>query len=257
MNRAQVGEAYDRGAESWRRGPEAVYARLADALVGTAPVPLTGARVLDVGAGTATAARAALARGAASAVASDLAAGMLRSRPAGVAAVVADIVRLPFGDGSFDLVTAAFCLGHLADPGAGLREIRRVGTAVVASAFAPGESHPAKAAVDDALAEVGYRPPDWYVHQKEVLEPRVDDPEALRRLAAEAGFGDVAVHRIEVDTGLDTAAAAVEWRLGMAQVAPFVDSVAPETLARARAAAEEAVAPFVPVVLPILALSAS
>lgn len=251
-----MGEAYDHGAASWRRGPEAVYARLADALVGTARVPLTGARVLDVGAGTATAARAALARGAAWAVASDLAAGMLRNRPPGVAAVVADIGRLPFDDAAFDLVTAAFCLGHLADPGAGLREIRRVGAAVVASAFAPGETHPAKAAVDDALAEVGYRPPDWYVHQKEVLEPEVDDPEALRRLAVAAGYTDVTVHRIEVDTGLDNPSAAVEWRLGMAQLAPFVESLAPDTLTRARAAAEEAVAPFVPVVLPILALSA-
>lgn len=256
MSHPEAGTAYDHGAESWRRGPEAVYARLADALVATAPVPLRGARVLDVGAGTATAARAALARGAASAVASDLAPRMLRSRPDGVAAVVADIARLPFGDGSFDLVTAAFCLGHLEDPGAGLREIRRVGAAVVASAFAPGETHPAKAAVDDALADLGYRPPDWYVHQKEVLEPQVDDPQALQRLAAEAGFGDVVVHRIEVDTGLDDAASAVEWRLGMAQLAPFVDSLAPEELARARAAAEEAAAPFVPVVLSILALSA-
>lgn len=257
MSRPEVGEAYDRGAESWRRGPEAVYARLADALVGAATIPLTGARVLDVGAGTATAARAALARGAASAFAVDLAAGMLRGRPEQVPAVVGDIARLPFGDGSFDLVTAAFCLGHLSDPGAGLREIHRVASAVVASAFPLGETHPAKVAVDDALARVGYRAPEWYMHQKDVLEPRIDDPDELRRLAAEAGFRDIVVHRLEVDTGLDTAEAAVVWRLGMAQLAPFVDSLDPDVRSRVRAVAEEAVAPFVPVVLPILALSAA
>jgi SAM-dependent methyltransferase len=257
MSRPDVREAYDRAAGSWRRGPEAVYARLADALVATSPVGLSGARVLDVGAGTATAARAALARGAASAVASDLAAAMLEGRPAEVPAVVADIGRLPFADRSFDLVTAAFCLGHLADPAAGLREIRRVGSAVVASAFPPGESHPAKGAIDQALARLGYEAPDWYRRQKDVLEPRVDDPEALRRLAREAGYGRIDVHRIDVDTGLDTPAAAVAWRFGMAQLAPFVESLPPDVLGRARTAAEEAVAPFVPVVLPILALSAT
>jgi SAM-dependent methyltransferase len=257
MSRPDVRDAYDRGAASWRHGPEAVYARLAEALVATAPVPVRGARVLDVGAGTATAARAALARGAAFAVASDLADGMLQRRPAGVPAVVADIAELPFADRSFDLVTAAFCLGHLPDPARGLREIRRVGAAVVASAFPPGETHPAKSAVDDALAGLGYRSPDWYQHQKDVLEPRVDDPEALRRLAEGAGYEQVAVHRLDVDTGLDTAAAVVDWRFGMAQLAPFVETLTPEVLARARAAAAEAVAPHVPVVLPILALSAA
>jgi SAM-dependent methyltransferase len=256
MTRREVKEAYDRGADAWQTGPAAVYQRLADALVATAPVPLNGARVLDVGAGTATAARAALAGGAASAVASDLAAGMLAHRPSSVSAVVADLERLPFRDRSFDLVTAAFCLGHLADPAGGIREIRRVGGALVASAFVPGPSHPAKVAIDAALLDVGFRPPEWYRHQKDALEPRVDDPDALGALATDAGFGRVVVHRLEVDTGLDTPAAAVAWRLGMAQLAPFVSSLDPDVRARAWAAAEESVAPYVPVLLPMLALSA-
>jgi ubiquinone/menaquinone biosynthesis C-methylase UbiE len=257
MSLPDVRAAYDRGAGSWRRGPEGVYARLADALVAVAPVPLDGAVVLDVGAGTATAARAALSRGAGRAIASDLAGGMLVGRPADVPGVVADLQRLPFRDRSFDLVTAAFCLGHLPDPARGLGEIRRVGSAVVASAFPPGPPHPAKSAVDAVLAEAGYREPDWYRHQKEVLEPRVDDPDALRRLAAGAGFARVRVHRLEVHTGLDSPAAVVEWRLGMAQLAPFAASLSPDDLAQARAVAEDAVAPFVPVVLPILALAAT
>ncbi|MCW2752642.1 MAG: class SAM-dependent methyltransferase [Marmoricola sp.] len=115
-----VADAYDGAASGWHDGPERVYARLADALVATSPVPLAGARVLDVGAGTAVAGSAALRLGAASVVASDLAAGMLHQREGRIAAVVADLTRLPFPDASFDVVTAAFCLGHLPDPPAGM-----------------------------------------------------------------------------------------------------------------------------------------
>jgi SAM-dependent methyltransferase len=257
MSMPGVRAAYDESAASWRRGPEAVYARLADALLSVAPVDVAGARVLDVGAGTAVAGRAALARGAASVVATDLAAQMLSGRPAGMPAVLADGVRLPFVDGAFDLVAAAFCLGHMSDPAAAVAEIRRVGSAVVASAFPPGPGHPVKAAVDEALARVGFDTPAWYRHQKDVLEPRVDDPEALADLARAAGFGDVSVHRLEVDTGLDSPAAVVDWRLGMAHLAPFVARLAPDLLSRAREEAERAVAGMLPVVVPMLALSAS
>ena len=257
MSMPGVSDAYDRSAASWRSGPEAVYARLADALVAVSPVPVAGAAVLVVGAGTAVAAGAALARGARSAVATDIAGEMLRGRPAAVRGVLADAARLPFRDRAFDLVTAAFCLGHLADPARALREIHRVGPAVVASAFPPGPGHPAKAAVDRVFAGVGFRVPAWYQHQKDTLEPRVDDPDGLRDLAERAGYARVQVRRVEVDAGLDTAAAVVAWRLGMAHLAPFVSGLDPAVLARARAEAEEAVAPLVPVVIPMLALSAA
>jgi ubiquinone/menaquinone biosynthesis C-methylase UbiE len=257
MSMPGVREAYDGSASSWRRGPEAVYARLADALLSVCPVDLAGARVLDVGAGTAVAARAALERGATSAVATDIAAQMLAGRPASVHGVLADGARLPFPDATFDLVTAAFCLGHLPDPASAMGEIHRVGSAVVASAFAPGPGHPVKAAVDEVFARVGFTTPRWYQHQKDVLEPRVEDPEALRALARAAGFGEVEVHRLEVDTGLDSPAAVVDWRLGMAHLAPFVAGLPPDVLRRARGEAEAAVGAMLPVVIPILALSAS
>jgi len=257
MSMPDVREAYDGAATAWLEGPQAVYSRLAEALVAVSPVDLDGARVLDVGAGTATSARAALARGAASAVASDIAAGMLRSRPAGVPAVLADITRLPFRDREFDLVTAAFCLGHLADPALGMREIHRVGSALVASAFPPGPGHPVKAAVDRVFAGVGFTPPPWYQRQKGLLEPRVDDPDALRDLALGAGFTRVEVHEIDVDTGLATPAAVVRWRIGMAHLAPFVATLPPQVRARACADAEDAVASMLPVVIPILALGAA
>ena len=252
-----VREAYDDAAPAWRRGPEAVYARLAQALVGLAPVELADALVLDVGAGTAVAAAAALAGGASTAVASDIAPEMLRGRPAGMPAVVADGAHLPFPDRTFDLVTAAFSLGHMTDPAVTLTEIRRVAAGVVASAFAPGPGHPVKAAVDEVFGRHGFTLPAWYRQQKEELEPQVDDPDALRALGHAAGFWQVDVHHLEVDAGLESPRAAVDWRLGMAHLAPFVAGLAPDQLARARAEAEEAVAPLLPVRISMLALSAS
>lgn len=257
MTRPGVRDAYDGSAAAWRRGPAAVYARLAEALLSCTPVEVAGARVLDVGAGTAVAARAALAGGAASALATDLSAEMLRGRPSEVAAVLADAARLPFPDGTFDLAIAAFCLGHLPDPGAALAEMRRVGGAALASAFAPGPPHPVKEAVDAVFVRHGFTLPAWYAEQKERLEPRVDDPQALRSLARTAGFRQVSVHRLDVDAGLADAAAAVAWRLGMAHLAPFVATLPPEVLDLARAEAEQAVAPHLPVVIPMLALSAA
>jgi ubiquinone/menaquinone biosynthesis C-methylase UbiE len=40
--------------------------------------------------------------------------------------LVADVARLPFDDGAFDLVTSTFSMHHWADPVAGLTELRRV-----------------------------------------------------------------------------------------------------------------------------------
>jgi ubiquinone/menaquinone biosynthesis C-methylase UbiE len=257
MTIPDVGDAYDRAADAWKRGPESVYARLADAMLSTAPVELRGARVLDVGAGTAVAARAALGRGAAVVVASDIATGMLRHRGPGVLAVAADAARLPFAEASFDLATAGFCLGHLPDPGRAVTEIHRVSAAVVASAF-PGEwSHPAKATIDRVMVEEGFRMPQWYEHLKEQTEPAVADADALRSLGRAAGFSSVEVERIEVDSGLDSPEAIVDWRWGMAHLAAFVASLTDGQRVRARARAEEAVAGMAPVVIPMLVLSAS
>jgi SAM-dependent methyltransferase len=254
---SSVADAYDRAADGWRRGPEAVYARLADALVENAPGPVSGARVLDIGAGTAVAARAALRAGAASVVAADLATGMLAHRDPGVRAVCADAQRLPFADVSFDLALAAFCLGHLPDPVRALREARRVAGRVAASAFAPGWTHPAKAVVDEVMAGHGFELPGWYAQVKGVTEPAVNDAVALAALAQAAGFAAVEVRELQVDSGLTSAAEVVAWRFGMAHLAPFVAGLALEEVARARAEAEEAVAGSLPVVIPVLVLSAS
>ncbi len=252
---SDVGAAYDATGAAWQTGPERVYEPLAKALLDRAPLDLTGSRVLDVGAGTGIASRVALRAGAALVVAADLAPGMLRLRAPDVRAVVADAQALPFADRSLDLVVAAFSLGHLPDPALGLREARRVAPAVVASAFDPSWGHPAKAAVDEAMAEFGFRTPDWYA-ELQTHEADVEDPDLLADLARRAGYVEVEVTRVSVETGVATAEAMVDWRWGMAHLAPFVASLGRDRRREAREAAEDAVAGAPPVVVPMLALAA-
>jgi demethylmenaquinone methyltransferase/2-methoxy-6-polyprenyl-1,4-benzoquinol methylase len=92
-----------------------------------------GSAVLDIAAGTGTSAEAFSAAGA-RCVACDFSQGMLRvgarrgsRRGAGVVRFVAgDALVLPFADDAFDVVTISFGLRNVADPGAALREMRRV-----------------------------------------------------------------------------------------------------------------------------------
>jgi SAM-dependent methyltransferase len=88
----------------------------------------TGLRVLDVGCGLGTLAAAAAARGA-QPTGVDLAEGMLeaaRQRHPALEFVLGDVEELPFADGSFDAVTAAFVVNHLVDPERGAAELARV-----------------------------------------------------------------------------------------------------------------------------------
>ena len=249
--------AYDSGARLWAEGPSPVYDGLARALLAQVlPLGVAGGRVLDLGAGTGVAGRAALAAGARSVVSADPALGMLRRCPAGLHPVAADAIALPFRDGCFDLVLAAFCLGHLDRPAAGLREARRVAPALAASAFAAGWNHPAKAAVDEVLGTFGYRPPPWYITFKRDTEPWASDPTALGRDTTAAGYTDIRLRTITVDTGLSHPAELAAWRLGMAHVAPFVSSLTAARGASLYRAAETAVTGTGPLVVDMLVLTA-
>ena len=267
---AEVRAAYEASARLWAEGPEPVYAELARALLahagGSSAAESSagrshaggswaGRRVLDLGAGTGVAGQAARAAGAGPVVAADLAVDMLRRGPG--CRVAADAGALPFRDGCFDLVLAAFCLGHLPDLTAGLREARRVGARLAAGSFAPGWNHPAKAAVDGVLGSFGYRPPPWYLTFKVRTEPRASDPDELGRACAAAGFADVRLRTVIVDTGRSAPAQLAAWRLGMAHVAPFAAALPPARLAELRRAAESAVAGTGPLVISMLVLTAS
>jgi SAM-dependent methyltransferase len=240
LTAAAVRAGYDTAAPTWVQGPERLYAVLARALV--ASVPVAGRRVLDLGAGTGVAGRAALAAGASQVVAADLAPAMLRHSSAALHPVAADAAALPFRDGSFDVVVAAFCLNHMTSIATGLREARRVGAAIAASTFAAGWSHPAKDAVDGVLVAAGFRPPAWYVALKYDIEPRAGDPEHLATAAAAAGYTSVRARTAEVATGLSTPAELASWRLGMAHAAPFLRSLDKPAREAVRQAAERAVA---------------
>jgi ubiquinone/menaquinone biosynthesis C-methylase UbiE len=233
---------YDAAAADWADGPGRLYALLARVLVASAPRPVSGARVLDLGTGSGAAARAALAAGAHQVVGADLSVGMLRLAGRAFPSVAANAIALPFRDRSFDLVVAAFSLNHLADVEAGLAEARRVGAGLVASVFAPGWTHPARDAVDEAVRGFGYDPPDWYV----TLMPRsgspTSDQQALAERATAAGFGHVRVRTATVRTDLESAAELASWRLGLAQFAPFMRSLDAPDRAEVQRAAEQAVA---------------
>jgi ubiquinone/menaquinone biosynthesis C-methylase UbiE len=251
----EIRAAYDAVAADWAGGPEQVYTPLARALIGAAPFPVPGARVLDLGAGTGVAGRAALAAGADRVVAADLAVAMLRRGARAQHPVAADAAALPFRDQAFDLVVAAFCLNHLHRPGAALREARRVSRGLAASTFAPGWTHPAKLAVDEALRPFGFQPPAWYRSLQREAGPAAQDPARLAAQAAAAGFTDVRVRTMTVPTGLSAPAQLASWRLGMAQVAPFLQSLDAGQRSAARRAAERAVAQTGPLVVSMLVLT--
>jgi SAM-dependent methyltransferase len=224
MTPTTVADAYSQTGAAWQAGPGAIYDRLATVLVDSAPVDLRGRLVLDLGAGTGAASRAIAAAGGV-AIAVDAAYGMLATdRSRRPAAVVGDACALPLRNHAVDAVVAAFSLNHLDDPVAGLREAARVtrpGGAVLASAYAEDDTHPAKDAAEAAAREHGWRPPPWYPHMRAKAMPKLASVERARAVLVDAGLsGDVFARRIAFpELGPDQLLA---WRFGMAQLAPFV-----------------------------------
>jgi SAM-dependent methyltransferase len=114
-----------------------------------------GDRVLDVGTGPGDLAAAAAVRGA-RVTGVDLAEGMLaeaRRRHPGIEFRQADAERLPFADGAFDAVLAAFVVNHLPEPERAAAELARVGRRVALAMWGPEDEVailglPARAAAD-------------------------------------------------------------------------------------------------------------
>lgn len=221
-----ISDAYSATGAAWRDGPERVYQRLADALVEASPVSLAGEVVLDVGAGTGAASHS-IRRAGGRPLALDVADGMLRvdqdERPP---AAVADARHLPIASGSCAAAVAAFCFTHLPDPQYALSEAARVvrpGGVVLASAYAADDAHPVKAAVDTAVTELGWSPEPW---TDEVRAPSTQfaTPERALAVAADAGL-EATAEALAVPFPDLRPVDLVAWRLGMAQVAPFVASL--------------------------------
>lgn len=246
-----IGRAYDAAAAAWRAGPERMYARMSAAMADHVPIDPVAARVLDAGAGTGVAGRELRRRGARPVVAVDLSGAMLPRPPE--LAVVGDLLRLPFADHTFDLAAAAFSLNHFTDPLPAMAELRRVAPALLAASYAPGWDHPAKDAVAEVVERHGYLPPEWYAVARADANPGAGD---LEDFAARAGYRDARAVTVDVATGMDRPQDLVDWRLGMAHVAPYVAALPPDERARLRRDAEAAVSGLPPLVVAVLVLSA-
>lgn len=232
--------AYVGAAGAWAAGPERLYDRLSDAVLTAVSRQVKDLRVLDAGAGTGAMSRALRSRGARP-VGVDAAPDMVaRMRAAGIEAVDGDLRALPFGDGEFDGAVAAFAISHIDDPVEAVRELRRVVRVrgfVLVAAFAAARERGSKQVVDAVAERYGWEQPAWYERFKTEQETKTDSEEKLRDIAIRAGLGQVAILRITVDAGIDTARDVVASRIGMAYLAPFVASL---TEARRAAFIEEA-----------------
>src|ERR1700755_91742 len=128
-----VAGRYDLLNDLLSMGQVGLWRRAVARITGARP----GERVLDLAAGTGTSSLTFTATGA-DCVACDFSVGMLRAGksrldgsqrgtgPGRLSFVAGDALRLPFSDGAFDAVTISFGLRNVADPGAGLAEMRRV-----------------------------------------------------------------------------------------------------------------------------------
>ena len=187
--------SYDTIANAYERIWSARFQAVARQLLAAAP-PGEGSRLLDLGTGIGAVASAlgSKARSLRTIVGCDLSLAMLstaRHRVPDLRLVVADVVRLPFRDASFDVATANCVLSHLADYPRGLTEVVRVLArpgAFAASSWGPS-TDPYAAAWKQLLeaavgADTAQRTADTVVPS----EGYFSSPENVLRAFLDAGF---------------------------------------------------------------------
>ena len=257
-------DRYRGAAMGWAQGATIAYAPIAALLIARTPIPLTGARVLDVGAGTGVCEAPLRAAGAATVMAADLSHDMLAwNRQARAPAVVADVMRLPFPSAVFDVAVASFVLNHLVDPVGGLAELARVarpGGAVLATVFANSSHSANRDTVDEIARTHGWIPPTWYAELKATATPLLGASTPMSSAAAAAALIDIMVDEEPVDVGLTEPQSLVDYRFGQAHFAEWLAQLSLDDRAAVRSAAvhaiESAMEPFRPRVVFLTARTA-
>ena len=163
--------------------------------------PRPGERVLDLAAGTGTSSLPFAAAGA-HVVPCDFSLGMLavgKQNLPSLPFTAGDATRLPFADGSFDVVTISFGLRNLVDPDAGLLEMERVtrpGGRLVVCEFSRPTWPPFRTLYVEYLmralppvARAVSSSPDAYVYLAESIRAWPDQRGLADRIAAAGWFG--------------------------------------------------------------------
>lgn len=241
-----TGDPYQGAAAGWAAGATLVYAPIAARMIVRRPISCTGARVLDVGAGTGASEAPLRSAGAATIVGVDLSPDMLGwNRAERPPAVVADVMRLPFPDRSFDAAVASFVLNHLTDPVGGLVELARAlqsGGALLATVYANTSHSENRDTVDEIARAHGWSPPSWYIDLKANAAPLLGTTAQMRVAATAAGFVDINVAEEDVDVGIMEPRKLVDYRFGQAQFAEWLARLAPSRSAAVRSEAIAAIA---------------
>jgi SAM-dependent methyltransferase len=172
-----------------------VTARVAEPLLDGVGVR-AGTSLLDVGTGTGHVAGAAAARGA-HGVGIDISEEMLaRARRIypGVDFRRADAESLPFEDGAFDAVVAAFLLHHVSSPERVVAELARVARRVAVAQWDVSSRARLLGLLTDAIAAAGVEPPTG--QPVGPSRERLARDEELRRLFKGPGLADVQVDTV-------------------------------------------------------------
>jgi malonyl-CoA O-methyltransferase len=120
-----VREGYERWAPSYPQVPGNPLMRAEQRLMLHHWPAIAGRRALDLACGSGRYARLLSEAGAAQVVAVDSSPGMLR-RVSGAGRVCANLARLPFAAGSFDVIVCGLAVGHEPDVQAWMSEVARV-----------------------------------------------------------------------------------------------------------------------------------
>jgi SAM-dependent methyltransferase len=207
-----------------------------------------GTRVLDLGAGPGAMSAVAAGRGARP-VGVDLAEGMVeqaRQLHPELEFVHGDAEALPFVDGGFDAAVAAFVVNHLPHPERAAAELRRVLVPDGRVALAVWDV-PERVGILGPLAQA-LRAADAWAPDALPVGPdpyRFADDDEIRRLLAGAGFAGATVETVSFTHRVTDTGELWDGILsGSVRTATRIRALEPGDRDRARAALEEAVAPY-------------